>query len=180
VPRLIRLLVSLAILGLIARQFGAGVLERLQAIEPGWMIVALSITVAQVLLSAWRWRFTAARLQIALPAGRAVGEYYLATLVNQVLPGGVVGDAQRAWRHSQGMPTGVRLAATDTTGPVHHADPCKHRGMGTARGGGRPALAARRVARGGGHHRRGTLRRAVTGGQHARPDHADTALKSSR
>ena len=103
-PRLIRLLVSLAILGLIARQFGAGVLQRLQAIEPGWMIMALSITVAQVLLSAWRWRFTAARLQIALPAGRAVGEYYLATLVNQVLPGGVVGDAQRAWRHSQGMP----------------------------------------------------------------------------
>jgi len=104
VPRLIRLLISLAILGLVAQQFGAGVLERLQAIQPGWMIMALSITVAQVLLSAWRWQFTAARLQIALPAGRAVGEYYLATLVNQVLPGGVIGDAQRAWRHSQEMP----------------------------------------------------------------------------
>jgi len=104
VPRLIRLLISLAILGLVAQQFGAGVLERLQAIQPGWMIMALSITVAQVLLSAWRWQFTAARLQIALPAGRAVGEYYLATLVNQVLPGGVIGDAQRAWRHSQDMP----------------------------------------------------------------------------
>ncbi len=103
-PRLIRLLISLAILGLVAQQFGAGVLERLQAIQPGWMIMALSITVAQVLLSAWRWQFTAARLQIALPAGRAVGEYYLATLVNQVLPGGVIGDAQRAWRHSQEMP----------------------------------------------------------------------------
>lgn len=103
-PRLIRLLISLAILGLVAQQFGAGVLERLQAIQAGWMIMALSITVAQVLLSAWRWQFTAARLQIALPAGRAVGEYYLATLVNQVLPGGVIGDAQRAWRHSQDMP----------------------------------------------------------------------------
>lgn len=102
-PRVIRLLISLAILGLIARQFGAGVLEQLQAVEPGWLLAALALTVAQIILSAWRWRFTAARLQIPLPPGRAVGEYYLATLVNQVLPGGVVGDAQRAWRHSQGM-----------------------------------------------------------------------------
>lgn len=103
-PRLIRLLISLLILGFIAERFGAGVLEQLQQVDGRWLVAGLLITVAQVLLSAWRWRFTAAQLAVPLRPGVAVREYYLATLVNQILPGGVVGDAQRAWRHSHNTP----------------------------------------------------------------------------
>ena len=103
-PQLIRLLVSAGILGFIALTFGDAVIGQLQRIDPRWILAALALTVAQILLSAWRWRFTAARLQLPLGAGTAVREYYLATLVNQILPGGVVGDAQRAWRHGSGAP----------------------------------------------------------------------------
>ena len=39
----------------------------------------------------------------------AVREYYLATFLNQVLPGGVMGDVNRAWRHS--LDSGERLAS---------------------------------------------------------------------
>ncbi|MEX0430140.1 lysylphosphatidylglycerol synthase transmembrane domain-containing protein [Spiribacter insolitus] len=103
-PRLIRLLVSAGILGFIALQFGDGVVGQLQRIELRWILAGLVITVLQVILSAWRWRFTATRLQLTLAAGTAVREYYLATLVNQILPGGVIGDAQRAWRHGSDAP----------------------------------------------------------------------------
>ncbi|RZU98069.1 lysylphosphatidylglycerol synthase transmembrane domain-containing protein [Spiribacter vilamensis] len=103
-PRLIRLLISLLMLGFIAERFGAGVLERLEQVDWRWLVAGLLITVAQVLLSAWRWRFTATRLGLSLRRGVAIREYYLATLINQVLPGGVVGDAQRAWRHSHDAP----------------------------------------------------------------------------
>ena len=60
-----------------------------------------ALGVPQVVLSAWRWRLTAARLGAHLPLGAAVREYYLATFLNQVLPGGVMGDAARAWRHAR-------------------------------------------------------------------------------
>jgi len=60
----------------------------------------LALTVLQVIASAWRWRFTAARLGLALPLGTAIREYYLATFANQVLPGGVLGDVGRAGRHA--------------------------------------------------------------------------------
>src|SRR5690606_28998264 len=66
----------------------------------------------QVALSAFRWRFTAARLGIALPFRQALREYYLASFLNQMLPGGVVGDASRGWRHSRGAePTTLSAAA---------------------------------------------------------------------
>lgn len=77
------------------------VLSRLGRMESGWVAAALLLSIVQVGVSAWRWRFTAARLGLELPLAAAVREYYLATFLNQVLPGGVMGDVSRAWRHVQ-------------------------------------------------------------------------------
>lgn len=74
--------------------------------SPGWLIAALLLSVPQVALSAWRWRYTAARLGAPLGRRQAYAEYYLATFLNQVLPGGVAGDAARAWRHAQDLDAG--------------------------------------------------------------------------
>ena len=50
---------------------------------------------------AWRWRFTAACLGVDLPYTGAWREYYLSIFLNQVLPGGVMGDVSRAWRQAR-------------------------------------------------------------------------------
>ena len=68
---------------------------------PGWLALALVIGVLQTALSAWRWRLTATRLGVPLGFGHALREYYLASFLNQILPGGVMGDAARAWRHGR-------------------------------------------------------------------------------
>lgn len=99
---LLRGAVSLVLLAVLAAVLDPGaVLGRLSSLRPGWAVGALALSVLQVAGSAWRWRFTAARLGIHLPLGRAVEEYYLATFLNQVLPGGVLGDVSRAWRHAR-------------------------------------------------------------------------------
>lgn len=66
-----------------------------------WLIPAVLIIQLQIVLSAWRWRITAARLGQELPFRRAVSEYYLATVANLSLPGGVTGDAARVYRNRQ-------------------------------------------------------------------------------
>jgi len=73
------------------------------------LLAAMAVSVVQVGMSAWRWCYTAGRLSLTLPMTVAVKEYYLATFLNQVLPGGVLGDVNRAWRHSLG--SGARLAS---------------------------------------------------------------------
>lgn len=77
---------------------GRAVLARLAGADPRWLLAALVVTNLQTMLSALRWRLTAARLGQHLPVSEAVGEYYLAQLLNQTLPGGVLGDAARAVR----------------------------------------------------------------------------------
>ena len=59
---------------------------------------ALALSQVVIAASALRWADTARRLGQPLGRGEAIGEYYVSSLLNQVLPGGVAGDAVRAWR----------------------------------------------------------------------------------
>jgi glycosyltransferase 2 family protein len=77
------------------------ILTRLLQLDLRWVLLALGLSVLQILLLAWRWRFTAARLGLRMPYAVALREYYLGVFLNQLLPGAVLGDVSRAWRHAR-------------------------------------------------------------------------------
>jgi uncharacterized membrane protein YbhN (UPF0104 family) len=90
---------AVVLVGLVWRLVdGAEVAARLRGLRPGWVAVAVGLLLAQTVISALRWRLTAARLGHDMGVGHAVREYFLAQVVNLALPGGVVGDAGRALR----------------------------------------------------------------------------------
>ena len=90
--------------------------SRLAGMQPAWVLLAVGISVPQVAALAWRWRFTAGRLGVDLSFASAWREYYLSIFLNQVLPGGVLGDVSRAWRQARGQ---TRLL--DPSGPATRA-----------------------------------------------------------
>ncbi|WP_417807053.1 lysylphosphatidylglycerol synthase transmembrane domain-containing protein [Thioclava sp.] len=77
---------------------GRAAIERLAQADWRWLAAAVLAVNLQTMLSALRWRLTAAALGQRIERGHAIGEYYLAQLMNQTLPGGVLGDASRAVR----------------------------------------------------------------------------------
>lgn len=102
----LRVIVTLAILGLLWQLTdGPQVLALLAQTDWLWLLAALATAHGQVLLSALRWRLTAAQLAQPLRKRDAIGEYYLSQFVNLAVPGGVLGDAGRAvrQRHQAGM-----------------------------------------------------------------------------
>lgn len=111
-PTLLRLLASLGMLAAVLWWLELGTLAAAFASpQPAWLALALALSVPQVMLSAWRWQLTATRLGAPLGFTTAVREYYLATFLNQVLPGGVMGDAARAWRHGREVGSGTARAS---------------------------------------------------------------------
>ncbi|MDO9526306.1 MAG: lysylphosphatidylglycerol synthase transmembrane domain-containing protein [Gemmobacter sp.] len=80
---------------------GAQAAQTLAGADPVWLGAAMVALTMQTVLSALRWRLTAAQLGIALGRWTAIREYYLSQIVNQALPGGVIGDASRAMRTRQ-------------------------------------------------------------------------------
>lgn len=90
----------------------AGVIEALRRVPPGHILVAILVVQVQIVLSALRWRFTAARLGHPISVRIAVREYYLGGVLNQILPGGIAGDAARVYRSRQENAGGWKRAAT--------------------------------------------------------------------
>jgi len=102
----LRLCVTIALLvGLWYLTDGPEIRERLSRAEWSWLLAALITAHLQIVLSALRWRLTAAQLGQPLPWSNAIGEYYLSQLINLTMPGGILGDASRAvrQRHQVGM-----------------------------------------------------------------------------
>lgn len=74
------------------------VLALLRSASPGWLLLAAALVPLEVWLAAERWRIGADGLGMRLGRWEATREYALSTWLNQVLPGGVAGDAVRVWR----------------------------------------------------------------------------------
>lgn len=81
------------------------VVAEVQRFSAEWVVLALAISTLQIMLCAWRWQLTAGLIDVPLRFAYALREYYLALLVNQLLPGGVLGDAGRAHRHATQAPS---------------------------------------------------------------------------
>ncbi|MEM6372907.1 MAG: lysylphosphatidylglycerol synthase transmembrane domain-containing protein [Pseudomonadota bacterium] len=80
----------------------AGVFARLRGADMAWVTLALVAITAATFAMASRWKLTtdAFGLQIRFPT--ALREYYLAQLINTLVPGGVAGDVTRAVRARHG------------------------------------------------------------------------------
>lgn len=118
----LQILVALVVMSLLWFGLdGRQALRLLAEADPRWLGAAILALTAQTMLSALRWRITARQLGQSIPMTRAVGEYYLAQVVNQSLPGGVMGDAGRAVRarHQAGLKrAGAAVAIERLAGQV--------------------------------------------------------------
>ncbi|RKR75246.1 lysylphosphatidylglycerol synthase transmembrane domain-containing protein [Frondihabitans australicus] len=95
--RLLGPAVGVAILLALALKVGGTPFERgLAGVSPTTVVVALALTAVSTAAASWRWAAVSQRLGVDLGWRRAVLLYYRSQFVNAVLPGGVVGDVQRA------------------------------------------------------------------------------------
>ena len=97
-----RMLGGAAILAVIVSRLGTGpFLQGLSAVR-GWSLAAAAgIAVITTVCSAWRWSLVARGLGVAVPLRTATAAYYRSQFLNTVLPGGVLGDVERAVRHGR-------------------------------------------------------------------------------
>ena len=113
----LRAAVSIGLLAGLAWWLDLGpVVSRLAQMRFGWVLLAVAISVVQVAVLAWRWRFTAGCLGVDLSYTAAWREYYLSIFLNQVMPGGVVGAVARAGRQAR-----VQTRQREPAGPAVRA-----------------------------------------------------------
>ncbi|MET1059563.1 MAG: lysylphosphatidylglycerol synthase transmembrane domain-containing protein [Nocardioides sp.] len=96
------MLLGVAVLVAVVWRLGTGpVVHGLASIGPAPLAAAALIGVPVTLCCAWRWSLVARGLGIALSLPAALAGCYRAQFLNTALPGGVLGDVNRAVRHGR-------------------------------------------------------------------------------
>lgn len=118
-----RPLAGVAILAALTYRLGAEpFVKGLRRVDGSALVAALAITAVTTWCCARRWSLLAERLRVAVPVRAAYCACYRAQFLNAALPGGVVGDVDRAIRHGRdagAMARGVRSVVWDrATGQV--------------------------------------------------------------
>lgn len=91
--------VAVALLALLWRAAdGPSAARSLAGADWRFLALAFAALTLQTVLSALRWRLTAGQLGMSFGVPHAVREYYFSQAINQSLPGGMIGDAGRAYR----------------------------------------------------------------------------------
>ena len=89
-----------AIVAVVVWRLGTGpFLDGLRAVDGRSLALAAGIGFVTTVCAAWRWNLVARGLGVALPLRTATAAYYRSQFLNTVLPGGVLGDVDRAVRH---------------------------------------------------------------------------------
>ena len=97
-----RLVVGALVLVMLVWRVGTGPFMEGIRLTSAWsLLVATAITGATTLCCAWRWRVVAERLGVDLELGPAFASVYRAQFLNATLPGGVLGDVDRAVGHGR-------------------------------------------------------------------------------
>ena len=98
----LRILGGAAIIALLLWRLGTSAfLDGLRVISAPALGLAFAIGVTTTVFSAWRWCLVARGLGLRLSLGGAIADYYKALFLNAALPGGVLGDVDRAVRHGR-------------------------------------------------------------------------------
>ena len=93
-----------AVLGVVVWRLGTGpFLDGVRRIDAWSLAAAAGIALVTTAACAWRWSVVAHGLGVGVPLPAAVGAYYRSQFLNTTLPGGVLGDVDRAVRHGRGV-----------------------------------------------------------------------------
>jgi uncharacterized membrane protein YbhN (UPF0104 family) len=90
------------VLAVLVARLGTGpFLDGLRSTSAWTLLLATAVTVLTTLCCAWRWRVVATALDAHLGLETAVAAVYRAQFLNVTLPGGIVGDVDRAVSHGR-------------------------------------------------------------------------------
>lgn len=122
-PPWVSVLTGAGILVLLGHQLGTDAFRRaLGGIGVGAVLVALGVTAATTWCCARRWSLLAKRLRVGVSTASAFRACYRAQFLNSTLPGGIVGEVDRAVWHgysNRAMSRGIRSVVWDrVTGQV--------------------------------------------------------------
>ena len=105
----LRYFVSISLLIYLINNFGINIYALITNIEYKYLILVLIISIFQYSLSAYRWMYISSESGTEMSFSFCLRYYYIASFINNVSPGGVIGDMYRIYYSKDNKHAAIKL-----------------------------------------------------------------------
>ena len=92
---------SLGLLYIILNDYGSNFIKLIQVIDLKYILIIILISGIQYIFSAYRWMYISQHTNLKISFFYSLKFYYISNFLNNILPGGVLGDLYRIYHTSE-------------------------------------------------------------------------------
>lgn len=92
--------ISIGLIYLVLNSYGVNIVSTIKLVNPIYIIIIIIISFIQYILSAYRWMYISRHTDLDISFLSSLKFYYISTFMNNILPGGIVGDIFRVYYHA--------------------------------------------------------------------------------
>ena len=94
---LFKYIISISLIYIVFDNYGHDIVNTFKLININFILIVLFISIIQYLLSAYRWMYISRHTDLDISFLSSLKFYYISTFMNNLLPGGIVGDIFRVY-----------------------------------------------------------------------------------
>ena len=97
----LKYIISILIIYYIIEQYGINISNILSILDIRYIILIILISIIQHFLSAYRWMYISKITNLDISFKNSIQFYYISTFMNNILPGGIIGDMFRIYHTTE-------------------------------------------------------------------------------
>ncbi len=98
---LLKYIISITLIYLVFREYGINVINTFQLINIDYILLIIILSFIQYILSAYRWMYISKHTNLNITLKDSIKFYYISSFMNNILPGGIIGDIFRVYHHAE-------------------------------------------------------------------------------
>ncbi len=97
---LFKYIISIGLIYLVLKDYGINVINTIKLVDINYIILIILLSLIQYVLSAYRWMYISKHTELNIGFNDSIRFYYISSFMNNILPGGIVGDIFRVYYHA--------------------------------------------------------------------------------
>ena len=98
---LLKYTISISLIYVVFIDYGKNVVNTFQLINIHYILLIIILSFLQYIISAYRWMYISKHTNLNITFKDSLKFYYISSFMNNILPGGIIGDIFRVYHHAE-------------------------------------------------------------------------------
>ena len=116
---LLKYTISISLIYILFKDYGTNVINTVQLVNIDYILLIVLLSIIQYILSAYRWMYISKHTDLNITLKDSIKFYYISSFMNNILPGGIIGDIYRVYYHAENKKEVLKLGKSFPVSYTH-------------------------------------------------------------